>query len=141
MRSPLPSRSGVSPTVTGAEAPRCSGPAGSTRTPLVEPASATHQLPFSSQTVHELLGHEGVLAGQPESREHADTDGATHSVLTGDYESWVGRWLPGELAVGQRLLEPRPLFRKLDPERTVAEEHERMQRLAVAEAPGPAGHE
>ncbi len=39
-------------------------------------------LPFSSQTVHELLGYEGVLAGQPESREHADTDGATHSVLT-----------------------------------------------------------
>ncbi len=98
-------------------------------------------LPFSSQTVHELLGYEGVLAGQPESREHADADGATHSVLTGDYESWVGRWEPGELAVGQTLLEPRPLFRKLDPERTVAEEHERMQRVAVADAPGAAGHE
>jgi len=98
-------------------------------------------LPFSSQTVHELLGYEGVLAGQPETREHSDMDGSTHSVLSGDYESWVGRWEPGELAVGQRLLEPRPLFRKLDPERTVAEEHERMHRVAVAEAPGAADHE
>ena len=50
MRRPFASRTGVSPTVAGAAAPRCSGPAGSMRTPLVEPASATHQPPFSSQT-------------------------------------------------------------------------------------------
>ena len=98
-------------------------------------------LPFSSQTVHELLGYDSVLAGPPDTREHADADGSTHSVLSGDYESWVGRWAPGELPIGQRLLEPRPLFRKLDPERTVAEEHERMQRVSVGDASGATGHE
>jgi methionyl-tRNA synthetase len=54
------------------------------------------------------------------------------TVLTGDYESWVGRWAPGKLPVGQPLREPRPLFRKLDPERVVAEELERMARAAPA---------
>ena len=44
-----------------------------------------------------------------------EEDGATHVVLTGDYESWVGEWKPGPLPVGQELREPRPLFRKLDP--------------------------
>ena len=47
-RRPFCSRTGATP--TGADAPRCIGPAGSTRTPLVEPASATHQPPFSSQS-------------------------------------------------------------------------------------------
>jgi methionyl-tRNA synthetase len=89
-------------------------------------------LPFSSQTVYELLGYEGVLAGPPETRMHIEEDGSTHQVLTGDYASWVGRWQPAELPVGQRLGEPRPLFRKLDAERVVAEELERMERAAGA---------
>jgi len=72
-------------------------------------------LPFTSQTVHELLGHDGRLAGPLEFREVTEEDGATHVVLTGDYESWVGEWKPGPLPVGQELREPRPLFRKLDP--------------------------
>jgi methionyl-tRNA synthetase len=71
-------------------------------------------LPFSSQTVHELLGHEGWLSGPLEFRE-ADEDDASHTVLTGDYERWVGRWAPSELPPGRPLPEPRPLYRKLDP--------------------------
>jgi methionyl-tRNA synthetase len=85
-------------------------------------------LPFSSQTVHELLGHEGFLAGPLEFREVTEEDGSSHTVLTGDYESWVGEWAPGVLPVGRPLPEPRPLFRKLDPETVVAEELERMER-------------
>ena len=36
-------------------------------------------------------------------------------MLTGDYASWTGAWLPSELPPGQTLREPQPLFRKLDP--------------------------
>jgi methionyl-tRNA synthetase len=72
-------------------------------------------LPFTSQAVHELLGHDGYLAG-PLEFEEVDEDGEMHTVLTGDYASWVGRWAPGDLPAGQELREPRPLFRKLDPE-------------------------
>jgi methionyl-tRNA synthetase len=71
-------------------------------------------LPFSSQRVHELLGHEGLIAGPLEFREHADEGGETHTVLTGDYASWVGRWAPSDLAAGQALQKPQPLYRKLD---------------------------
>jgi methionyl-tRNA synthetase len=71
-------------------------------------------LPHSSQLLHELLGHEGFVAGPLEFREIDEGGGRTHEVLTGDYESWDGRWEPGELRPGQTLREPRPLFRKLD---------------------------
>jgi methionyl-tRNA synthetase len=82
-------------------------------------------LPFSSQTVHELLGHEGVLAGPLEFRTLAE-DGETHEVLTGEYASWTGAWAPTDLPAGQRLPEPRALFRKLDPA-IVDEELARMR--------------
>ncbi len=82
-------------------------------------------LPFTSQTVHELLGYDGFLAGAIESVTMTEEDGSTHDVLTGDYESWAGSWTPSELPPGQTLLEPRPLFRKLPPE-TVDEELARL---------------
>jgi methionyl-tRNA synthetase len=72
-------------------------------------------LPHTSQTLHELLGYEGRLAGTIEFREVAEEDGRTHEVLTGDYASATGRWEPSELPVGQELREPRALFTKLDP--------------------------
>jgi methionyl-tRNA synthetase len=86
-------------------------------------------LPFTSQQVHELLGFDGHLAGPLEFRD-VDEDGDVHTVLTGDYASWVGRWQPSELEPGRELREPRPLFRKLDPEEVVAGELERMERAA-----------
>jgi methionyl-tRNA synthetase len=82
-------------------------------------------LPFSSQVVHELLGHEGQLAGPLEFRTVVEDDGASHEILTGDHAQSVGRWAPSELRAGQTLLEPRPLFRKLPPE-TAAEELARL---------------
>ncbi|HET8892517.1 MAG TPA: methionine--tRNA ligase [Gaiellaceae bacterium] len=81
-------------------------------------------LPFTSQVVHALLGHEGYLAGPLEIRWVDD-----HNVLTGDYASWVGSWAPSELPAGRTLPEPRPLFRKLPPE-TVDEE---LARLGLAQ--------
>ena len=82
-------------------------------------------LPFTSQTVHELLGHEGSIAGALEFRTVTEEDGSTHEVLTGDYASAAGRWKPSELAPGQALREPVPLFRKLPPE-TAADELARL---------------
>jgi methionyl-tRNA synthetase len=82
-------------------------------------------LPFSSQKLHELLGYEGWLAGPLEFREIAEEGGKKHAVLTGDYSSWVGSWEASDLPAGQKLREPAPLFRKLDP--GIADEE--LQRL------------
>ncbi len=55
-------------------------------------------LPFSSQKLHRMLGYEDVIAEQPEVREVVE-DGASHSVLTGDYSS--ERSLEAVLAPGR----------------------------------------
>jgi methionyl-tRNA synthetase len=82
-------------------------------------------MPSSSQRLHELLGHAGYLAGPLEFRDVEDS-GDTHTVLTGDYASWVGAWEPGDLPAGQPLREPEPLFRKLDAAQVEEEELRRM---------------
>jgi methionyl-tRNA synthetase len=88
-------------------------------------------LPFSSQRLHELLGYDGFLAGPLEFRD-VEEDGETYTVLTGDYDSWVGSWEPSELPPGRKLHEPQPLFTKLDAEKVVQEELERLEQAAAA---------
>jgi methionyl-tRNA synthetase len=88
-------------------------------------------MPFSSQRLHELLGYDTVIAGEVESREITE-ESVPYTVLTGEYGGWDGRWEPSALPAGQKLHEPQPLFKKLDPERVVAEELDRM-RQAVGE--------
>ena len=88
-------------------------------------------LPFSSQTLHELLGYDDVIAGPLRFEEIEEEGGPPHVVLTGDYQTWAGRWEPTELPAGQVLREPRPLYTKLDPEKVVADELARMQRDAA----------
>ena len=85
-------------------------------------------LPHSSQRLHEFLGHEGWIAGPLELRDVTEPEGEGHTMLTGDYASWVGRWEPSTLQPGQRLREPAPLFAKLDPVTVVGSELERMGR-------------
>jgi methionyl-tRNA synthetase len=87
-------------------------------------------LPFSSQRLHALLGHEGWIAGPLEFRD-VDEQGETHTVLTGNYDSWVGEWRPSQLAPGQRLAQPEPLFKKLDAASVVAEELARLEAAAA----------
>jgi methionyl-tRNA synthetase len=72
-------------------------------------------LPFSSQKLHELLGYDGWLAGPLVFRDVGEEGGDEHTILTGDYSSWVGEWRPSDLPPGQKLSEPEALFRKLDP--------------------------
>jgi methionyl-tRNA synthetase len=86
-------------------------------------------IPFSSQTLHELLGHEGTIAGELHFRTVEEGD-QTHEVLTGAYATWVGDWKPSELAPGQKLQAPRPLFKKLESELADAE-LERMEKAAA----------
>jgi methionyl-tRNA synthetase len=82
-------------------------------------------LPFSSQKLHELLGYEGFIAGPLEFREIEKEGEERHTILTGDYSGWIGRWEPSELPAGQNLREPEPLFRKLEPS-IVADELARL---------------
>ncbi|HUJ91635.1 MAG TPA: hypothetical protein VLW05_02975, partial [Gaiellaceae bacterium] len=82
-------------------------------------------LPFTSQTVHELLGYDGALGGTLAFVTETEEDGSSHDVLTGDYAGTAGAWAPSELPPGRKLLEPVPLFRKLAPE-TAAEELARL---------------
>jgi methionyl-tRNA synthetase len=87
-------------------------------------------LPFSSQALHELFGYDGWLAGPLEFREVAEEGGETHTVLAGDYGNWTGSWGPSDLPPGGPLLAPRPLFKKLDPAKVVADELARLERAA-----------
>jgi methionyl-tRNA synthetase len=87
-------------------------------------------MPFSSQVLHELLGHSGTIAGELEFRT-VEEDGGSHEVLTGNYTGWIGEWKPSELPHGQKLRQPRQLFEKLDPE-VADEELARMEQAARA---------
>ncbi|MBV6394852.1 MAG: Methionine--tRNA ligase [Anaerolineales bacterium] len=79
-------------------------------------------LPFTSARLHGFFGYETPLFGEQFSEEVTDSLG-THTVLR--YRE-VGRdtispyWRPSELKPGQRLNQPGPLFKKLEP--TVIEE-------------------
>jgi methionyl-tRNA synthetase len=71
-------------------------------------------LPFTSQKLHELLGHAGYLAGPLVFEERSEPNGSTHEVLTCYPETWVGRWEWQDLPAGQPLSAPTVLFRKLE---------------------------
>jgi methionyl-tRNA synthetase len=79
-------------------------------------------LPFTCQTLHELLGHDGYVAGPLHFQTVTEEGGVSHEILTGDYASWVGEWAPSELPAGQLLREPQPLFVKLDPDEVARRE-------------------
>jgi methionyl-tRNA synthetase len=73
-----------------------------------------------------MLGYDGTIAGNLEFARIRERD-AEHVVLTGDYRSWTGRWEPSQLPAGQALVEPTPLFPKLDSDKVVADELRRME--------------
>lgn len=77
-------------------------------------------LPFTAQKLHEYLGYNGYLFGQPYKREFAETR-RSHVALCNKAENIVGRWEPSQLPPGQLLRQPAPLFKKLDSELAEAE--------------------
>ncbi|CAN5292487.1 methionine--tRNA ligase [soil metagenome] len=92
-------------------------------------------LPFSSQALHALLGHDDVCAPQPRLGTHTDTGGTPHTVLRIDPRDRFAAWRATALPVGQALQAPSPLFRKLQPS-VIEEELARMEREAQGAAQG-----
>jgi len=81
-------------------------------------------LPFSSQTLHELLGEAGTLFGAAAVREFHEAT-RSHLALTYDGAGAVGRWERDIVPAGRQLPPPQALFKKL--EEAVAQEE--MARL------------
>ncbi|MCB9007949.1 MAG: methionine--tRNA ligase [Ardenticatenaceae bacterium] len=70
-------------------------------------------LPFTSQTLHELLGESGMLFGEQVVETYAESS-KTHRGLTYKGETAVGQWSRTEIPIGRILPKPQPLFKKLD---------------------------
>jgi methionyl-tRNA synthetase len=82
-------------------------------------------LPFTSERLHQYLGYDGALFGTQRVETYPDTTLGSHTALTYDPAGATGRWAPSELAPGQALRQPGPLFKKLD-EIVVEEERGRL---------------
>jgi methionyl-tRNA synthetase len=70
-------------------------------------------LPFSSQTLHELLGEKGSLFGQQIIETYQETH-TSHIALTYNGETAEGAWSRTEIPTGRHLPKPKPLFKRLD---------------------------
>jgi methionyl-tRNA synthetase len=81
-------------------------------------------LPFTSQQVHEMLGYEGQLFGEQRIETYQEAE-REHDALIYDGSQAIGRWEPSALPPGQKLREPRPLFKKLD-DSLIEEERARL---------------
>ncbi|HEY5902976.1 MAG TPA: methionine--tRNA ligase [Anaerolineales bacterium] len=81
-------------------------------------------LPFSSERLHGFLGYEKPLYGEQYFEDEQDALGS-HTVLR--YRSIdVIQWTPSDLKPGQKLNQPGPLFKKLEPS-IAGEERLRLQ--------------
>ena len=72
-------------------------------------------VPFSSQQLHASLGYDDALFGEQEAVVYQESE-REHLALTYHHEPKGDLWRPSELAPGQPLRQPTPLFRKLDEE-------------------------
>jgi methionyl-tRNA synthetase len=70
-------------------------------------------LPFTCQKLHEYLGYEGSIIGTL-GTETLTEETRSHLALRYDASELCGTWAPSELASGQALHKPKPLFKKLD---------------------------
>jgi len=81
-------------------------------------------IPFSSERLHTYLGYTRPLFGKQFIETQQD-DLGEHTTLRYQPTDASGRWEASQLNPGQTLLEPAPLFKKLD-ESIVAEERARL---------------
>ena len=70
-------------------------------------------LPFTSERLNLLLGYQQPIFGDIQIASF-DEEARTHEALVYDASRATGRWAPGDLQPGQRLLPPAPLYKKLD---------------------------
>ena len=78
-------------------------------------------LPHSSEQLHRHLGYTQPLFGELNTASVQDARGA-HRVVRYDHSGAGGVWQAQQLAGGQALQKPAPLFTKLDPAVVLAEE-------------------
>ena len=81
-------------------------------------------LPHTSEKLHGFFAYTSPLFGRNSTSEVAD-DLGTHHVLRYDADSSAGRWEPSRLQPGSPLIQPLPLFKKLDAS-IVADERARL---------------
>ncbi len=95
-------------------------------------------LPFTSQMVHEFLGYDGTLFGEQRIETFEEGERAHEALTYHAGPDVVGAWESSELPPGQVLREPKPLFRKLDPD-LIDEERARLGQPRESESlPGGA---
>jgi methionyl-tRNA synthetase len=82
-------------------------------------------LPHTAQQLHEYLGYDGQLFGRQYVIE-VEEETRGHEALTYDHSGAIGTWASSQLAPGQALRRPAPLFKKLD-ESLIDEEYERLE--------------
>jgi len=70
-------------------------------------------LPFTAQSLHELLGEVGQLFGEQKVVEYQESV-QSHKGMTYDGSNAIGRWERSEIPVGRQLPPAKPLFKKLD---------------------------
>ncbi len=81
-------------------------------------------LPFSSEKLHRYFGYQQPLFGEQKTDLVTDELGE-HRVLLYDGTQASGEWKLSQLSPGQAILQPSPLFRKLD-QKIVEEERARL---------------
>lgn len=79
-------------------------------------------LPFSAQSVHEMLGYEGRVFGTLDITTYQEST-RPHQALVYDGTQAIGKWEARTLPQGQPLRDPQPLYIKLEPE-VVAQERD-----------------
>ncbi|TFH37269.1 MAG: methionine--tRNA ligase [Anaerolineales bacterium] len=70
-------------------------------------------LPFSSEKLHQTLGYQDHLFGEQHIKTYTESQ-RSHEALIYDASQARGRWEPSQLPPNQALLEPHPVFQKLD---------------------------
>ncbi len=81
-------------------------------------------LPFTAQSLHELLGEEGQLFGEQKVVEYQE-ETRSHKGMTYDGSAAIGTWARSEIPAGRQLPPAKPLFKKLD-ESVVEDEMSRL---------------
>jgi methionyl-tRNA synthetase len=81
-------------------------------------------IPHSSEQLHRYLGYDQPLFGEQHIATYEE-DTRQHQALIYDGSKATGAWQPSQLAPGQELRKPKPLYRKLDPD-VVEEERSRL---------------
>jgi len=70
-------------------------------------------LPFSAERLHRSLGYDAPLFGELRIVELKESE-RSHQALCYEAAGGTGTWEPSRLEAGRKLLEPEPLYKKLD---------------------------